>query len=603
MSSLLQIHIGKILPEYIYDSLYQSLLITNVDIYVLLDFSCIKTFNERIKSFNINSERIKTFPLNKFENNLLQKYKEYIKKFNLNFRDDFWISTTSRFFYIEEFVKQKKLNSIFHIENDVMLYEDLNNIKESLKIENEMYMVQDSVDRVVPSIIYIPNFTEINLLNNYILERITNSNLFLNDMNLLGNYTKKQNFNLNFNDNGKYIFDGAAIGQFLGGVDPRNLQQQDLLTVINNPSKGFINETSDFKINKDMIFFRKNVIINKDTCVDIIYSTFKTKIKQICNLHIHSKQLYQFSSIFDIKFNDIITGDRVLSLCDYILTTPEIYNYHKNPKVSLDKFIIVQNFKNINFIELNKCFNKKHIKLFIYTHILDYFIEFILDYLPKNVKFTLYLHNSDHSLNKSHIKLINDKNISKIYSQNIQDVYNKKISLLPIGLANNMFKHGDIISLYTVMSKTYNLIKTKNIYININPNTFFYRTQFIDICNDNSIKTSLPNKPFEEYLYELSENYFCLALRGNGLASHREIEALYLNVIPVFINNKYTNMKLQIEYFKHLNLPFFEITDDNLDDIIDKYFKTDFFNKELYLKLTNNKPINMNNSLKLSNYI
>ena len=57
-------------------------------------------------------------------------YTIYNHKFNQlsNFRNGFWISTTARFFYIEVFMTLFKETNIFHIENDIMLYQDLNKI-------------------------------------------------------------------------------------------------------------------------------------------------------------------------------------------------------------------------------------------------------------------------------------------------------------------------------------------------------------------------------------------------------------------------------------------------------------------------------------------
>lgn len=609
MTNLIQIHIGKELPDYIYDSLYQSLLVnTKITIYILVDKTLINEFNEKISLFNLNPSCIKVIPLID-KSYKIDKYTEYMKKFpreSMTFRNSFWISTTARFFYIEEFMRNKDLKQVFHIENDVMLYEDLDKIKETLNKES-LYMVQDNITRVVPSILFIPNVNELSNMNDFILNKIKDSNVFLNDMNLLGMYHNKELFPFHFNTNSKYIFDGAAIGQYLGGVDPNNLPKkstprQELLKCINNPSKFFVNETSDFKINDTIVFFRKNVVIENNKEIDLIYGKeeldSEIKIKQVCNLHVHSKQLYQFSSVFDIKYNDIITGDRILSLCDFIISTPEIYNYHQKSGIDPNKFILIQNFKNINKIELNKCFDKKHIKLFIYTHILEYFIEYILDYLPKNIKFTIYLHNSDHSLNKSHTKLINDKRIVKIFSQNINYEFNDKINLLPIGLANMMWPHGDILSLYTCMSKTYKNKKTKGIYININPNTFAYRYQVLNEVNNDKFNIS-SGKPFKEYLDELSTHRFCLCIRGNALDTHRFHESLYLGVIPVIINNKFTNMNNYIKYLRKLSLPFIEITSESLEEYSDE-----FFNESLYTKIIQECGSSIYNldALKLSYY-
>lgn len=54
-NSLIYIHIGDDIPIYIYDSIYQSILInTNTKIYVILSDKNINVFLEKINNFNIN---------------------------------------------------------------------------------------------------------------------------------------------------------------------------------------------------------------------------------------------------------------------------------------------------------------------------------------------------------------------------------------------------------------------------------------------------------------------------------------------------------------------------------------------------------------------
>ena len=72
------------------------------------------------------------------------------------------------------------------------------------------------------------------------------------------------------------IFDGAAIGQYLGGIDPRNTSSKNTV--------GFINETCIIDYSKYKFEWCKNkpYIIIKDIKYEII------------NLHIHSKNLKLF---------------------------------------------------------------------------------------------------------------------------------------------------------------------------------------------------------------------------------------------------------------------------------------------------------------------
>jgi hypothetical protein len=195
------------------------------------------------------------------------------------FRDSFWISTTARFFYIESLIKLYQLTNVFHIENDIMIYENLNDIQVNT---NKLYMVKDSINRVIPSILFIPSLVHINNLNTYIIDTLSNSNNLLNDMDLLGTYSNNDvvYFPFHFDDNTSFIMDGAAIGQYLGGIDYRNIpnfqsksaKEQQLL-ILDNPTKGFINETCLFKPNTITIFRKDMHINNTKIPIELIYAT------------------------------------------------------------------------------------------------------------------------------------------------------------------------------------------------------------------------------------------------------------------------------------------------------------------------------------------
>jgi hypothetical protein len=72
-----------------------------------------------------------------------------------------------------------------------------------------------------------------------------------------------------------YIFDAAAMGQYLGGIDPRNHP---------GDTRGFVNETCVIKYNTYKFTWenqKPHIIIN-----DIKFLIF--------NLHIHHKNLHDF---------------------------------------------------------------------------------------------------------------------------------------------------------------------------------------------------------------------------------------------------------------------------------------------------------------------
>ena len=616
--NLVYVHIGKELPECFIDNIYQSLLINycNFKVYILVDDDLIDDVKNRIKCLNnvyfthdipleIHFEFIKISLLQTYldSNDSYKNYIQNVSKFGLSgFRDGFWISTTTRFFYIWALSKIFNIKNIFHIENDVILYDSLNNIYNNFynNVHGDMdklIMVKDSDNRVIPSIMYIPDNKSIENLVDYISITLKNSDVFLNDMMLLAGYPDYYQFNIFPSQNYKYIFDGAAIGQYIDGTDIRNLQnlpptdsREYSLLKYNNPTKGFINETSVYKPNISTFYKRLYNIDNIKIPINIMMATTSQtqSMNIVANAHIHSKQLYKFSSVFDININDIITGDNVIRLCDFVISTHQILNFHVNIEkyINMDKIILIRDFNSINYKSLNEFIsktNKKCIRLFIYTHLLDELVKVdFFNGLDKNIEYVLYFHNSDHSINKFHINLASENypHIKKIYSQN-PEIDSKKVHLLPIGLANSMWPHGDLIQFYTVMKDTYMYKKKNGIYININTNTFGYRKTVLDKLRTNGWKLS-SSRPYKEYLLELSQYRFCLCVRGNGIDTHRFWESLYLGVIPVIINNAETDCKAFVNLLNKLGIPFYEIS--SLDIFT---YKTEYelFNENLYKKI------------------
>ncbi len=619
--SLLYVFIGKTLQEYIYDSIYQSMLVCeNTKIYVLIEDSLIDFFIQKIYSFDTfyfknDINNIIVIPLEVLYKKNIGDFLEYSKRLNefAQFREGFWINTTLRFLYIQNFIEIFHQKQVFHIENDVMLYTDLRVIKKSLPTSEKMFLLKDSSFRVIPSIVYFPDKNAISKLTEFILEHYKSRDEFKNDMQLLAHFSAINSSDVAFfNDeninNGDLIFDGAAIGQFLGGVDPRNVEKQDDLEfVLNNSTRGFVNETSRFKPNKFNIYKRDLEQSNID--MKFYFCKNKREISQIANLHIHSKQLFKFSSLFSYDdYDTIISGDRVIRNCDTVILTEDIFNFHKNlfKFKSIEDIVYVKDFSKINsevflkYIRKKSSDKKAPVKIFLYTHILKPFVEYISPII--DVDYKLYLHNSDHSISQRDLNSLKlNTHFISVSSQNVNLPVQERLEFLPIGIANSMWPHGDISKLYLQMSKTYNMKKTKNLYININPNTFPYRKQVLEeFIKNGDFKYEMKNLDFENYLKELSEHRFCLCVRGNGIDTHRFWESIYLGVIPVIINNKKTDMQNFVDYLYKNEIVFYEIREEEFSEMLEIY-SDDFFNENLYRKYKN-KELNRKSG-KISDYV
>jgi hypothetical protein len=267
--------------EYILNNIKQLITLGHYNIFVIIDLQMFPHFNEynsKIKLIDINELNDDTH--NFSVNSCLDR----------SFRNGFWHLTSLRFFYIYEFMKKYNVDNVIHLENDVPIYYNCNELNDYID-QNFMYIPFDSYKRNIASIMYIPNKEIFKIiLDNYDFNKndmdnftnikqktklIKNFPIFIKNKNL----SDEQNFVSENSDTFPFIFDAAAIGQYLGGVDPRN-----------DPSdtKGFINETCVIKYNKYKIWFEE---INK---IKKPFIQIEDKKIPIFNLHIHSKKLIDF---------------------------------------------------------------------------------------------------------------------------------------------------------------------------------------------------------------------------------------------------------------------------------------------------------------------
>lgn len=273
---LVLVHSGNFFPEYLNDCIELALK-QDLDIDLLLSSS----LHSYVKH-KVNLQKLEDY-----HDDLYLKF--FNKSFDPDFKDGFWNRTSSRFFILSNYAKSKNLKSFFHIENDVALFSNLLECKSILEKSNkDLALVIDSPNRCIPSIMWFKSQSILNEIAQHIFQ---NDNL--NDMQSLSKFfDEKKNlvFNLpifpesndllNINYGNSFnefncIFDGAAIGQYLFGID--------CLEDPNRDTRGFINETTIFDSSQfDYIFENKKP-----------YILFNNKKIPIINLHMHCKNLKQ----------------------------------------------------------------------------------------------------------------------------------------------------------------------------------------------------------------------------------------------------------------------------------------------------------------------
>lgn len=301
--SLVLVHIGQEIPEYMRYCMQQIRMFNSCNVYLIASNDALQKFNPALNEFNIIG-----VPCESLEKSYHhQKFTEAERLEN-----GFWRYTTERFFYIEELARQLQLTDIFHIEYDNMLYVDLETL---LPIFQEKYpfiaATFDNDQRCIPGFVYFKNEEALRLLVKFLAKRSLQSK---NDMQTLalfktsektktyidslpitlpeycqyhklisphGHLGKIESDYFQNIDAFNSIFDAAALGQYLGGIDPRNA----------NSGPGFINESCVF--NPSLFEYQW---ISDEHGRKIPYIIFMQQKYRINNLHIHSKNLKKFLS-------------------------------------------------------------------------------------------------------------------------------------------------------------------------------------------------------------------------------------------------------------------------------------------------------------------
>jgi hypothetical protein len=271
--------------EYILVNIKQLIRLGHKSIYVLTNAA----FFRRFSDFS--------------ENITLVAIEDLVDSYNYNqntqldnqFRGGFWALTSARFFYLYEFMRSRNLENVVHLENDVLIYRNVDMLDELLD-KTKIYLPFDTFKRNIASIMFIPDcnifktlldkydFAKNDMENFSVIQSqtglINNFPIFINNPNGSPEYqfvTKNfKQFNM--------IFDAAAIGQYLGGVDPRNIP---------GDTTGFVNETCIIKYDQYRFVWKviydircPYIVIKNENGIDCSYPIF--------NLHIHSKALDKF---------------------------------------------------------------------------------------------------------------------------------------------------------------------------------------------------------------------------------------------------------------------------------------------------------------------
>lgn len=302
--SIVFIHIGKEIPHYADIALSQARLFNPNGHLILLGS------REGLKRFKELGEKdhIELCSYEDLQKNLAhQIYERECVEPSL-----FWRYTSERFLYLGDLMEKRELENVFHLEYDNMLYANLETLLPHFQANYPgIGATFDNDQRCIPGFVWISCAKAMGHLSQYFADLAPHK---LSDMEVMGKY--KNAFSHEFIDNlpiimpsyvevhplespshhttsnpssysnhidvFKGIFDAAAIGQYLGGIDP----------IHNNNEPGFINESCLF--NPSLLSYHW---ILDEQGREVPHVSFDGHLFPLINLHVHSKRLSEFRSL------------------------------------------------------------------------------------------------------------------------------------------------------------------------------------------------------------------------------------------------------------------------------------------------------------------
>ena len=307
--SIVFVHLGHSTPSYLPIAIAQARLFNkNCEIYLIASQSALAQL-----SSTLTTHQVSPVPCESLDFSEAHHYFNAHSSHDRKSIQGFWFYTSERFFYLEEFIRGRHLTDVFHLENDVMIYVDLNELLPTFKkhYTNCIGATFEHDGRCVPGFLYIPNEKPLEPLVQFMAKR---ANLGEQEMFVIGLFDQAHHQTLidslpvippqyaqdhalatriqrakapaqyfNHFEAFDSIFDAAAIGQFLGGMNPQYHA---------DAGPGFVSPIAMYNVSYFSFSWEK------DSAGRLIpYSTYRGEKKRINNLHVHCKDLKSFYSL------------------------------------------------------------------------------------------------------------------------------------------------------------------------------------------------------------------------------------------------------------------------------------------------------------------
>lgn len=230
---------------------------------------------------------------------------------------------------------------------------------------------------------------------------------------------------------------------------------------------------------------------------------------------------------------EIIKGERLQQLADMYLGMPNDFLY--NPLIAKDTS------KHCDIRRIVSPFNNPRL-VFCYGHLLSVLADKI-QFFTNPQTFRLITHNSDQNIlpTPEVLRILNHPTLDKWYAQNV-GFEHPKLCVLPIGLANSQWSHGDL-SFFRNSENAINADdnKTDSVYFYFNLSTNYDKRYecYKQLRDRLSFLDNFPPLMYQEILSTYS---FCICPEGNGADTHRFWEALYVKCVPIVLRSPYIDI-------------------------------------------------------------
>lgn len=261
MSTVIIPHLGPSIPPYIADCVHQ-LRLWNKDTIIIIvldpEHEGVEFWTELQKKYDV---------VYKYTDRLAKTaaHQSFIASYTCNtkFRQGYWRYVVERFFYLEEVMRDMELANCITMEYDVLVYTNLTALTAKLAASHPTCrMVCDNRAHGHPGFFYIPTADAIGDICTFIH---TNMHKGLSDMQFLATYadtypkaihylpviTEARNKSISprvtvsgirvenpyyLSEDSEYLgvlFDSAVVGQYICGVDPRNMGGKKITQFVN----------------------------------------------------------------------------------------------------------------------------------------------------------------------------------------------------------------------------------------------------------------------------------------------------------------------------------------------------------------------------------